>query len=283
MLPPYVPSTPFHALNRLPGANSVLAGCTLDIPQHDRQRNTSHSQMKAYDKQEGEIVHIKKHASFIASAGTAKSKQKIIDKMEAAGLVEKVETQRSLRFNFEDMSKLPPPILAFNDVAFSYSGKENYLYQSVYFGTEFGLLPPLTPSKYSNLSHESLPYEKSLIEYFDALYTEKYPNEDVMAQRAQLGRFGLSGQHQTSPIRQLSDGLRDRVVFAPLAMEHPHIHLLAEPTNHLDMTSIDALARTIKNLVSQVAEELWVVKNKKIGNLTREDITIADLLSYSRA
>ena len=52
------------------------------------------NQMKAYYKQQEEIAHIKK---FIASAGTyanlvkqAKSKQKIIDKMEAAGLIEPV-------------------------------------------------------------------------------------------------------------------------------------------------------------------------------------------------
>ncbi len=36
------------------------------------------------------------------------------------------------------------------------------------------------------------------------------------------------------------------VVFAQLAMEHPHILLLDEPTNHLDMASIDALASAIK-------------------------------------
>ena len=36
------------------------------------------------------------------------------------------------------------------------------------------------------------------------------------------------------------------MVFAQLAMEHPHILLLDEPTNHLDMGSIDALARAIK-------------------------------------
>ena len=38
----------------------------------------------------------------------------------------------------------------------------------------------------------------------------------------------------------------DSVVFAQLAMEHPHILLLDEPTNLLDMGSIDALARAIK-------------------------------------
>ena len=38
----------------------------------------------------------------------------------------------------------------------------------------------------------------------------------------------------------------DSVVFAQLAMEHPHILLLDELTNHLDMASIDALASAIK-------------------------------------
>ena len=57
--------------------------------------------------------------------------------MEAAGLVEKVEIPKPLRFNFEDVPKLPPPILAFNDVAFSYSGKkEDYLYKNLSFGIE---------------------------------------------------------------------------------------------------------------------------------------------------
>lgn len=67
----------------------------------------------------------------------AKSKQKIIDKMEAAGLIEKVETPKPLRFNFEDIRKLPPPIIAFDRVAFSYSGKkEDFLYRDLSFGIE---------------------------------------------------------------------------------------------------------------------------------------------------
>ena len=61
----------------------------------------------------------------------------IIDKMEAAGLIEPIFTVRQLKFNFEDVAKLPPPIIAFNDVAFSYSGrKEDYLYEHLSFGIE---------------------------------------------------------------------------------------------------------------------------------------------------
>ena len=61
------------------------------------------------------------------------------------------------------------------------------------------------------------------------------------------------------------------------------------PTNHLDMGSIDALANAIKEfeggvvivshdfrLISQVADELWEVKDRKIVNLTKQDISIQD-------
>lgn len=64
----------------------------------------------------------------------------IIDKMEAAGLIEPVHTARVLRFNFEDVGKLPPPIIAFSDVAFSYDGDmKNALYKDLSIGVEYVL------------------------------------------------------------------------------------------------------------------------------------------------
>jgi ATP-binding cassette subfamily F protein 2 len=105
---------------------------------------------------------------------------------------------------------------------------------------------------------------------------KQFPNEgsDVEFWRKNIGRYGLTGSHQTSPISHLSDGLKSRLVFAELAMARPHIILLDEPTNHLDMESIDSLADAIKafsggvvlvshdfRLISQVAEQIWSCNN----------------------
>lgn len=65
-------------------------------------------------------------------------------------------------------------------------------------------------AKYSQHSADQLPYDKPPLDYFQSLFHEKFPEKDTQAWRAQLGRFGLSGAHQTSPIKQLSDGLRNR-------------------------------------------------------------------------
>uniref|UniRef100_A0A7S2KMG4 ABC transporter domain-containing protein n=1 Tax=Bigelowiella natans TaxID=227086 RepID=A0A7S2KMG4_BIGNA len=85
------------------------------------------NQMKQYEKQQADIKKIKQ---FIASAGTyanlvkqAKSKQKILDKMKADGLIEKPEKERLFQFDFPQCDRLPNPVLALNDVGFAYSGE----------------------------------------------------------------------------------------------------------------------------------------------------------------
>jgi len=57
--------------------------------------------------------------------------------MEAAGLVQPVLTPRPVTFDFQSVTKLPPPIIAFNDVAFAYNGKiQDALYQDLSLGVE---------------------------------------------------------------------------------------------------------------------------------------------------
>jgi len=91
------------------------------------------NQMKKYEKEQADIKHLQE---FIRSCGTfsnlrkqGHSKQKIIDKMIAEGLTDKPLADPRYRFRFPDAEKLPPPVMSFNQVSFSYSGnKEDYLY-----------------------------------------------------------------------------------------------------------------------------------------------------------
>jgi len=75
------------------------------------KRELETQQMKQYNKEQDDIKHIKQ---FISSCGTfsnmvkqAKSKQKILDKMEAAGLTEKVEMGHQFNFRFRNAIALP--------------------------------------------------------------------------------------------------------------------------------------------------------------------------------
>jgi energy-coupling factor transporter ATP-binding protein EcfA2 len=101
--------------------------------------------------------------------------------------------------------------------------------------------------------------------------------------RSFLGRFGISGQAQTSIMETLSDGQKSRVVLAKMAKESPHMLFLDAPTNHLDMESIDSLAKAINQfqggmvlvshdtrLISQVAKEIWMCDNKCVTRFTGE-------------
>ncbi|KAJ2354124.1 ABC transporter ATP-binding protein arb1, partial [Coemansia sp. RSA 2611] len=262
-----------------PKRRLVNYGGNYDAFVRTKQENEV-NQMKAYDKQQEEIAHIKK---FIASAGTysnlvrqAKSKQKIIDKMEAAGLIEKVEADRKIKFRFPETTRLPPPVLSFSDVTFSYDGDVKHaLYRKVEAAVDMdsrialigpngtgkstllklmsGELDPtegrvqrhtqLKLAKYSQHSNDQLNPNLSPIDHMRAKFPQV--STDIDFWRQQLGRFGLSGNHQTNEIHTLSDGLKSRLVFAEIAQEAPGIILFDEPTNGLAPEAIDGLADAI--------------------------------------
>ena len=259
--------------------NLLYYGGNYDSYMKTRSENEV-NQQKAYEKQQEEIKHIKE---FIAKAGTyanlvrqAKSRQKILDKMEADGFIQPVHQDRVFTFRFADVEKLPPPVLSLDNVTFSYSGKkEDNLYENLDFGVDMdsrtalvgpngvgkstllrvftGALSPtsgavsrhthLKLGMYSQHSAEQLDLTKSALDFV----RDKYPkiSQDYQYWRQQLGRYGLSGEAQTAIMGTLSEGQKSRIVFALLAIDGPNMLLLDEPTNGLDIPTIDSLADAI--------------------------------------
>ncbi|KAL2878331.1 ABC transporter ATP-binding protein arb1 [Colletotrichum sp. CLE4] len=293
------------------GKQLLYYGGNYDIYNRTRTEQET-NQMKAYQKQQDEIVHIKK---FIASAGTyanlvrqAKSRQKILDKMEADGFIQPVIPDKVFTFRFADVEKLPPPVLSFDDVTFSYSGDpKDDLYRNIDLGFDMdsrtalvgpngvgkstllrlmtGKLSPTAGSVtrhthlklglYSQHSAEQLDLTKSALDFVREKYAEK--SQDYQYWRQQLGRYGLTGESQTSLIGTLSDGQKSRIVFALLAIESPNMLLLDEPTNGLDIPTIDSLAEAINafsggvivvshdfRLLDKIAKQILVCEDRTI-------------------
>jgi ATP-binding cassette subfamily F protein 3 len=74
-----------------------------------------------------------------------------------------------------------------------------------------------------------------------------YPGRTDEEYRRHLGAFGLTGMTGLQKMEILSGGQKSRVAFAILSLQNPHILVLDEPSNHLDIEAMDALADAIKN------------------------------------
>jgi ATP-binding cassette subfamily F protein 1 len=100
-----------------------------------------------------------------------------------------------------------------------------------------------------------LPMNSSPVDYLLSVYDE-YNNEGssdssgpvdkYQLVRNLLGRFGLEGNAHTLQIKDLSGGQKARVVFSAISLSSPQLMIMDEPTNNLDIESIDALCDAIK-------------------------------------
>ena len=240
-------------------------------------------QQRKHDKEQADIKHLRE---FIASCGTyadkmkqANSKQKILDKMEAAGLTPSPKADKTFQFSFPECRKLPPPVLPFKEVAFSYPGADptdGFLLKNLEFGVDcdsrVALVGPngagkstllklmtgdVEPTRGSVSRHAGLRIGRYHQHSVDVLDQSQHPVDFFLSEyerlkrpvdewRGFLGKFGISGKLQTTKIGLLSDGQKSRLVFAMICVEKPNLLLLDEPTNHLDIDAIDSLASAIK-------------------------------------
>ncbi|XP_022174020.1 ATP-binding cassette sub-family F member 1 isoform X2 [Myzus persicae] len=212
----------------------------------------------------------------------------------------------NVKFSFPDPSPLQPPILGLHSTSFAYPNQKP-LFKNVDFGVDLNsrvaivgpngvgkstflklLTGDLQPTigemrmnhrmklgKFDQHSGEHLTAEETPAEYLMRLFDLPYEKA-----RKQLGTFGLAGHAHTIRMKDLSGGQKARVALAELCLNAPDVIILDEPTNNLDIESIDALAEAINDykggviivshderLIRDTECTLWVIEDQTINEV----------------
>merc|ERR1712227_610215 len=129
--------------------------------------------------------------------------------------------------------------------------------------------------RFDQHSGEHLTADETPTEYLMRLF-----NLPVEKARKQLGSFGLQSHAHTIKMKDLSGGQKARVALAELTLSAPDVVILDEPTNNLDIESIDALAEALNDyqggviivshderLIRGTDCQLWVIEDQSIEEI----------------
>nr|DBA20564.1 TPA: hypothetical protein GDO54_017328 [Pyxicephalus adspersus] len=273
--------------------------------------------LKQYEKQEKKLKELKaggkssKQAEKQTKEALTRKQQKCQkkktddDSNEPAELLKRPK-EYTVKFTFPNPPPLSPPILGLHGVDFGYAGQK-LLFKNLDFGIDMDsrvcivgpngvgkstllllLTGKLTPTKGEMRKNHRLKIGFFNQQYADQLNMEETATEYLQRNfnlpyqdaRKCLGRFGLESHAHTIQICKLSGGQKARVVFAELCCREPDVLILDEPTNNLDIESIDALAEAVNEykgavitvshdarLITETNCQLWVVEDRSVNQI----------------
>jgi ATP-binding cassette, subfamily F, member 3 len=235
------------------------------------QREAHEQQLiSAFKHQEREIARLMEFVNRFRAKNTkatqAQSKLKQIDRMEKVHAP--MADDRKLDFQFPQPQRSGIKVIKLEHIHHAYG--ENVVYRGVHFQAERGqrtvLVGPngagkstllkilagvLTPQSgdrtlghnvksgyYSQYRVEMLHPERTVLD--EAFDTPQRLTEQFV--RTLLGCFLFRGDDVFKKVEVLSGGEKSRLALVKLLLDPPNLLLMDEPTTHLDMSSIDALA-----------------------------------------
>ncbi|KAF2963690.1 hypothetical protein GQX73_g9894 [Xylaria multiplex] len=257
---------------------------------------------KEYENNVAQRAHLQAFIDkFRYNAGKAAEAQSRIKKLERMPILQPPEAEYSVKFKFPEVEKLSPPIVQMSGVTFGYTPDKILLKNvdlDVQLDSRIGIVGPNGAGKTTILklligklaATQGLISQNSRLRigffaqhHVDALdltmsavsfMAKTYPGRSDEEYRRQLGSFGITGTTGLQKMEVLSGGQKSRVAFACLALTQPHILVLDEPSNHLDIEAMDALADALNEfeggvlmvshdvtMLQTVCKSLWVCEN----------------------
>ncbi|MFT9100118.1 MAG: ABC-F family ATP-binding cassette domain-containing protein, partial [Zymomonas mobilis subsp. pomaceae] len=268
----------------------------------ERQRAERLSQVEAARNRQ--LAEREKLQSFVNrwrtkahSARQAQSRMKALEKMEPiAAAVE----DPSLSFSFPSPdANLKPPLITLDQASVGYGEKPILSHLNLRIDPDDRLafigrngngkttLAKLLVGQLSTLEGAMTTSSKIKVGYFTQYQVEELDVEDspldhmtrlmpgspTAAVRAQLGRFGFSGEKATQKVGSMSGGERARLALALITRDAPHLLILDEPTNHLD---VDVRQALIEALAEYRGAVIIVSHDRHMLELTADRLILVD-------
>lgn len=267
----------------------------------EKQRAERQAQMES--AREKQVAQREKLQSFVdrwgAKAHSAKQAQSRVKALARMEPIAEAIDDPTLSFHFPSPAELKPPLLSLDNAAVGYDDMPILRQLNLRLdpsdrmallgrnGNGKTTLARLLASQLPAMEGELSKSGKLSVGYFTQYQVEELDVDDTPlehmtrlmrdakpgAVRAQLGRFGFSGDKATVKVGKLSGGERARLALALITRDAPHLLILDEPTNHLDVDAREALVHALNEFGGAV---VMVSHDRHMLELTADRLILVD-------